>query len=62
MLTKMHVKFVTWKNSDEGATALEYGVLVTMIVVLLAAGALIFGQELRDFFANLFPTVIAPTP
>lgn len=58
MLTKMFVMFNNWKSSDEGATALEYGVLVTMIVVLLAAGALVFGTELQAFFANLFPTVL----
>lgn len=61
MLTKMYVMFNNWKSSDEGATALEYGVLVTMIVVLLAAGALVFGKELQAFFEGLFPSVVTPT-
>lgn len=61
MLTKMFVMFNNWKSSDEGATALEYGVLVTMIIVLLAAGALVFGTELRQFFTDLFPTITTPT-
>lgn len=62
MLTYLYAKFCVWKNDEEGATALEYGVLVTMIIVLLAAGALVFGQELQAFFENLFPTIVAPTP
>lgn len=61
-MQRMYVKWATWKSSDEGATALEYGVLVTMIIVLLAAGALVFGQELQAFFENLFPSIVAPTP
>ena len=62
MLTNLFVRFQLWKASDEGATALEYGVLVTMIIVLLAAGALVFGQELQAFFEDLFPSIVAPTP
>lgn len=62
MLTALYVKARNVMASDEGATALEYGVLVTMIIVLLAAGALVFGKELQTFFANLFPTIVTPTP
>lgn len=51
MLTKLHI----WMHSEEGATALEYAALVVGIVVLLAAGAAIFGQELGGFFSGLFP-------
>ena len=42
-------------RDDEGATALEYAVLVTAIVLALLAGATIFGLALQDFFTNLFP-------
>jgi len=51
MLTKLFVRF----QNSEGATALEYAVLVTAIVLALLAGATIFGNALRDFFTNLFP-------
>ncbi|MDH4139164.1 MAG: Flp family type IVb pilin [Coriobacteriia bacterium] len=57
---KVHAR--NWMDSDDGATALEYAVLVVGIVVLLAAGALIFGGELRDFFSDLFPNVVAAPP
>lgn len=42
-------------QNEEGATALEYAVLVTAIVLALLAGATIFGGALEDFFATLFP-------
>jgi Flp pilus assembly pilin Flp len=45
----------TWMDRDEGATALEYAVLVTAIVLALLAGALIFGANLQAFFTTLFP-------
>jgi len=51
MLTKLYARF----QNEEGATALEYAVLVTAIVLALLAGATIFGGALQDFFANLFP-------
>jgi len=51
MLTKLFARF----QNEEGATALEYAVLVSAIVLSLLAGALIFGAALQEFFANLFP-------
>jgi Flp pilus assembly pilin Flp len=42
-------------GQDEGATALEYAVLVVAIVLALLAGATIFGTNLQAFFTNLFP-------
>jgi Flp pilus assembly pilin Flp len=58
MLTKMYAWFRGFK-SDEGATALEYGVLVTFIIVALAAGVTIFGEALGAFFAGLFPGILS---
>jgi Flp pilus assembly pilin Flp len=54
-MLNFYVKARTWMEQDEGATALEYAVLVTAIVLALLAGAIIFGDALGDFFANLFP-------
>jgi Flp pilus assembly pilin Flp len=45
----------TWMDRDEGATALEYAVLVVAIVLALLAGATIFGDALGAFFETLFP-------
>jgi pilus assembly protein Flp/PilA len=51
----MFAKLYARLADDSGATALEYAVLVVAIVLLLLAGATIFGQALSDFFATLFP-------
>jgi Flp pilus assembly pilin Flp len=42
-------------RDEEGATALEYAVLVTAIVLALLAGATVFGLALQGFFETLFP-------
>jgi pilus assembly protein Flp/PilA len=44
-------------HSDEGATALEYGVLVAFIAIVIIGGVTIFGEALRDFFAGLWPGI-----
>lgn len=37
-------------SRDEGATAVEYGLLVAMIALIMMVGAKLFGQRLDDFF------------
>jgi len=44
-------------RSDEGATALEYGVLVAFIAVIIIGGVTIFGEALNQFFAGLWPNI-----
>jgi Flp pilus assembly pilin Flp len=51
MLTSLYARFL----NEEGATALEYAVLVTAIVLALLIGATVFGGALQAFFTNLFP-------
>lgn len=57
MLTKMYVKFATWRDSDEGATAAEYGLLVALIALIIVAGVGAFGGALNAFFDGLADTV-----
>lgn len=38
---------------DEGATALEYGVLVALIALIIATGVGIFGRQLDAFFTGI---------
>lgn len=40
-------------SDDRGATALEYGILVALIALIIIAGVTLFGTALRDFFAGL---------
>ncbi len=50
MLTKLYVKL----HSDEGATAAEYGVLLALVVIAIAAGATVFGRQMSEFFSGIF--------
>lgn len=51
----LYTKARTWMEGDEGATALEYGILVAFIAVIIIVGVGLFGNALNDFFAGLWP-------
>ena len=40
-------------QNDEGATAVEYGLLVTFIAIVIIVGVSAFGTHLSDVFTNL---------
>lgn len=40
------------RRSDEGATAVEYGLLVTVIALVMVAGAILLGNALDVLFTN----------
>lgn len=54
MFTSLYVRMRNWAEGDEGATALEYGILVVFIAIAIIAGVTVFGTQLRDFFNGLF--------
>jgi pilus assembly protein Flp/PilA len=56
-MLKMSVRLRNWIDSDRGATATEYGILVAFIAFLIIAGATLFGGALRDYFGRLATTV-----
>ncbi|KQY64913.1 pilus assembly protein [Nocardioides sp. Root140] len=41
------------RRGEKGATATEYGLLVTFIALLIIAGVTLFGNGLNDFFTRL---------
>ena len=41
------------RMSEEGASAVEYALLVSLIAVVLIGGVTIFGNDLSDFFGGL---------
>ena len=41
------------RNDEKGATAVEYGLLVALIAVVLIAGVTVFGKDLSNFFNGL---------
>jgi pilus assembly protein Flp/PilA len=42
------------RNDERGATAVEYGLMVALIAVVLIAGVGAFGTSLNTFFSGLF--------
>jgi pilus assembly protein Flp/PilA len=41
------------ENEDEGATMVEYGLIVAAIALVVYGGAQLFGNALSTFFSNL---------
>jgi Flp pilus assembly pilin Flp len=52
MLTKLYVKATTALKSDEGATAVEYAILVALIAAVLAGAAAGVGPKITTAFKN----------
>lgn len=48
------------RNDEKGATAVEYGLMVALIAVVLVVGVTAFGSSLSDFFTNLSGKVLTP--
>ena len=40
-------------NEEDGASAIEYGLLAALIAVVMAAGATTLGTELSNLFTNV---------
>lgn len=53
MLAALYLRVRNWAESDEGATALEYGILVALIALIIVAGVTAFGGALNTFFRGI---------
>jgi len=51
-MLKLFTRFQAWKASDEGATAVEYGLMVALIAVVIIAAVALLGTNLRDVFTG----------
>lgn len=49
-------------RQEEGATALEYAILVVLIAIVFSAGAAFFGGALRGLFSDTASSVDNVTP
>jgi pilus assembly protein Flp/PilA len=58
MLTKLYVKMQSLR-SDEGATALEYAILVAFIALAVIVGATALGGGIGGLFNNVAQRVSA---
>jgi pilus assembly protein Flp/PilA len=52
-MLQFFTRYQVWRASDEGATAVEYGVLVAVIALGLIAIATAFQGSLHTFFDGL---------
>jgi pilus assembly protein Flp/PilA len=46
-------KLIRFFKDEEGATAIEYGLLAALIAVIMAAGATLLGTALRALFTEI---------
>jgi len=52
-------KIVAFINDEEGASAIEYGLLVGLIALAIVAGATLLGQSIGTMFTNAATAVTA---
>ncbi|MBL1146637.1 MAG: Flp family type IVb pilin [Pseudomonadota bacterium] len=56
-MLKLWTKMKTWKVDEDGATAIEYGLIAAGIAVAIAAVVFAFGEELVGLFEGLTDTL-----
>jgi len=52
--------FKNFIHDEQGATAIEYGLLVALISLLIVSGAAVVGTNLRDLFTHLSTCLAHP--
>lgn len=53
LIVAIHLRAAELRDSDRGATATEYALLVAFIALAIIAGVTLFGGQLNTFFSNL---------
>jgi len=53
MLTKLYVRLQSRFASDEGATAVEYGLMVALIAVVIITAVELIGTNLDKVFTDI---------
>jgi len=61
-MLRLFTRYQLWSASDEGATAVEYGIMVALIALAIIVGATAFGGSVNAFFARLGGDVDAVRP
>ena len=56
-MLKLLAKTQTWGSNDDGATAIEYGLIAAGIAVAISAVVFTFGEDLADLFEGLSGTI-----
>jgi pilus assembly protein Flp/PilA len=53
MIQYLQILLNAHRNEERGASAVEYGLLVALIAVVMAVGAALFGTELNNLFTSV---------
>lgn len=53
MLSKLYVCARTWMDSEEGATAVEYGIMVALIAAVIVGVVAILGGQVNTAFQTV---------
>lgn len=53
LMVKFQNKVAQLRDNERGATAVEYGLMVALIAVVIIAAVTLLGTELRDKFAEV---------
>jgi pilus assembly protein Flp/PilA len=51
-MLKLYTRFLTWQSDDEGATAVEYGLIVALIAVAIIAAVTLLGTNISALFTK----------
>lgn len=52
-MLKLYTRFQVWRASDEGATAVEYGLMVALIAVVIIGAVTAIGLALEGKFTEV---------
>ncbi len=58
-MLNLYVKARTWMEQDEGASGVEYGILVAAVAALIVALAFLIGNEIQAAFQTVYDAIIA---
>lgn len=59
MLTKLYVRARNLMDAQEGATAVEYGLMVAAIAVAIVTIVFLLGDEIADMFQRVLTAIQA---
>jgi pilus assembly protein Flp/PilA len=51
-MLQLFTRFMVWRDSDEGATAVEYGLIVALIAVAIIGAVTLLGGNIGALFTK----------
>ena len=53
MLTRLYVRLAALRREEQGATAVEYGMLVALIAAVIVAVVVVLGGQINTAFTSI---------